>query len=535
MKKNYLLSFALLLGGLTFSSVADNVLYVSSSGNDSNDGTTATTALKSVAKAASLLEDNTPTTIYVEENATFDALGPNSIIIGDNKNVTLIGRNTTLLSGEKPYLGSQILRIGKNTNAKISGFVFTNGCSRDGIPGGAIFFEGEQLEVDSCTFFKNEANNSGSAIASCGNKVIVTNSVFDSNRIFGGYASAAVIYHAGLPNAPETPGSLIIRNCAFTNNESKTDARGDIIGFNFAYRDYPSADNKYTHLYSNVNYFELVNCVFKDNIPGGNSSGNPGSDIYIKDANVDNLEINLINNTFYKTRVLAIPFYYGTPYRLINNVFYNTGSYSIKSSNTSDERDALIAYNNVFVGDALGENMDDPAFTSEKEAYGNQLLSDVNQLGLTPRWENDNYVPYIPITATSSILIDKGLATAVSTIDGVEQEIVPATDIRGIAVSGNGKDIGAFEYTGTATVSGPKQNEATLFSIFRNEGNAVVRNLSEKKLRLEVKLLDGRTIYCAELNNEVFIDKSELEIANGVLIFTASDGKISQTVKTILF
>lgn len=93
--------------------------------------------------------------------------------------MVLRGKNTTLKSGDQPFLGDRVITIGTNTDATISGLILKNGCTRDGIPGGAIFFEGNELIVDSCTFINNEANNSGGAIASCGKNVTITNCVFD--------------------------------------------------------------------------------------------------------------------------------------------------------------------------------------------------------------------------------------------------------------------------------------------------------------------------------------------------------------------
>lgn len=528
MKKTLSL-FCLLALGLGTSQTFAADLYVSTNGNDKADGTSVETALKTVQAAVELLENNTPTTIHLEENAIFDVYGPAAVIIGSNKNVTIKGKNTTLKSGDKPFLGDRVITIGTNTDATISGLILKNGCTRDGIPGGAIFFEGNELHVDSCTFINNEANNSGGAIASRGKNVTITNCVFDENRIFGGYGGAAIIYHCGLPNNANEPGALIIRNSAFTNNISKNDAKGDLIGFHHAYRgsDYPA-------FYSNVNYFELTNCVFKDNEPGVSPSVRPAaSDIYINNVR-DDFEMNLVNNTFYRTKAIAIPFFFDTPYRLVNNLFYNNENFTIMSSNICGERDELIAYNNVFVGE-FGKNMDDPSLNADKEKFGNVVLdaAEVSKLGMTPRWQKDNYVPYLPITDASSVLIDKGLSSTIG-IEKFDKELIPATDIRGTAVN-DGKDVGAFEYAENSGISSVTAAGKKLFALCRDGEAAVVRNLSGNTLQLSVLLLDGRCIYRAEVDGQISIDKSELEIPNGVLIFSATDGKSVETKKTILF
>ncbi len=532
MKKLFSLLSILVICGFLVQSHAQEEYYVSTTGNNSNDGKTEATAFKTVMKAVEQLLDGVETTIHLEKNATFDVEGPEAIIIGNNKKVTIVGENTTLKVGDKPYLGrNRAITIGLKTDAKISGLTLMNCCTRDGIPGGALFFEGNLLEIDKCTFTKNEANNSAGAIASRGKDVLITNTVFDGNQIFGGYASSAVIYQCGLPDGGE-PGSLIIRNCAFTNNKSQNYAKGDLIGFFHAYRGAPAEWANYT----NVNYFELVNTVFKDNIPASNihALSPRASDIYINGVRED-FEMNLVNNTFYKTKVLAIPFFYDAKYRLINNIFYNNEHFSIMSSNTSDERDPLIAYNNVFVGTALGDNMDDPAFTSQAEQYGTQFVSELSQLGLTPRWtSDDSYVPYIPITSESSILIDKGLSSTLG-LPGFDKELIPATDIRGAGVAGASKDVGSFEYGGTTGIYNSTVEKESLFTVYSDGQNAVIRNLSDKALMLQVRLLDGRTIYQATISDEIVINKSELEVPNGVLIFTATNGSAAQSKKMILF
>lgn len=528
MKRNISLLLVSALGIVVPQAFAADY-YVSPNGDDKAAGTSAETALKTVQAAVEKLEDNTPTTIHLEANATFDVLGPDAIIIGSNKNVTLKGNNTTLKSGDQAFLGDRVITIGTNTDATVSGLILKNGCTRDGIPGGAIFFEGNELLVDSCTFINNEANNSGGAIASRGKNVTITNCVFHENRIFGGYGGAAIIYHCGLPNNADEPGALIIRNTAFTNNISKNDAKGDIIGFHHAYR-----GSDYTEFYSNVNYFELTNCVFKDNEPGDSPSVRPAaSDIYINNVR-DDFEMNLVNNTFYKTKAIAIPFFYDTPYRLVNNIFYNNQDFTIMSSNVCGERDPLIAYNNVFVG-GLGKNMDDPALNGEKEKYGNVVLDavELTQLGLTPRMQDDNYVTYLPITDASSILIDKGLSSTVG-VEGFDKELIPAADIRGLATNGT-KDIGSFEYGSTSGILGATIDSQSMFALSRNGNEAVVRNLSDSPLNLSVFLLDGRCIYNASLQDELIINKSELEIPNGVLIFSANDGNRTESQKVILF
>ena len=104
MKKTFSLFLAFALGVVVPQTFAADY-YVSPTGDDKAAGTSAETALKTIQAAIEKLEDNTPTTIHLEENATFDVYGPEAIIIGAKKNVVLRGKNTTLKSGDQPFLG----------------------------------------------------------------------------------------------------------------------------------------------------------------------------------------------------------------------------------------------------------------------------------------------------------------------------------------------------------------------------------------------------------------------------------------------
>lgn len=535
MKKLSLILALSVAGALP--ALADMTYYVSPDGSDLADGLTEATAFRSITKAVGKLEDNTLCTICLQKDATFDVGGPEAIIVGENKKVVFKGENTTLKSGDKEYLGDRIATIGVGSDARFEGLKFINGCTRDGIPGGAIFFEGNLLEIDRCTFSKNEANNSGGALASRGKDVIITNSVFDSNRVFSGYGCGAVLYHCGLPNAPKEKCSLIIRNTSFTNNESRNDTSGDIIAFMHFYR-----GSEYTHKYSNVTYFELSNCLFKDNLAGEPSTSvrpRP-SDICV--ANVrDEFEMNLVNNTFYNTKVLAFQSFFDTPWRLVNNLLYNKNTFTVISENDSEDRDPLIAYNNVFVGD-FAENLhiDDPCLTTDKEEYGNLILpaSEMSALSLSNRLTSEgSYASYLPITDANSILVDNGLSSTAD-LDDFTDELIPSADICGTPTVGK-KDIGCYEFpsgdSGLQSIDAAGAPTDALFNIDVDGNDAVVTNLSGSALTLRVMLVDGRTIFSSTFTDKVTLTKSGLEVPNGLLIITATDGKTSQAVKTVLF
>lgn len=535
MKKFYLpLSVALV--ACPFTVGAETILYVSPTGGSLNSGTSQADALNSIQNAVNKADG--PTVIYLEKDATFDVYGPESIVIGKDQDITIIGDNTTIKSGDKQYLGDRPITVGTGSNFKLSGVTVINGCTRDGIPGGAIFFEGNEMNIDHCTFQYNEANNAGGAIASCGRNVTIDNCVFDSNRVFGGYATGGVIYHCGTPDG-QAGCSLKIHNTSFTNNVSKQSTRGDIISFHYAYRNGP-----HPFLYSNVTYFELVNSLFKDNEGGimpSDVSPRP-CDIYTNGVR-DDFEMNLVNNTFYKTKALAFTNFWDSPRRLINNVFYNKGENGftlISSYESADgERDPLIAYNNAFVCDwAENKNIDEPALNEDAAEYGNIRLgaNEISALGISARTttdDPDSYAYFIAITDPDSPLIDAGLASSL-TIPGCTAELVPGADIRGVKASGT-RDIGCFEYASAASIESAVAGNSGLIAIERGADAAMFTSVSGEPVEVAVYLIDGRKIFSGTCAPTLTVRRDQLSVPNGILIIKATDGTATQSAKTLLF
>ncbi|MDR2474749.1 MAG: hypothetical protein LBD45_02720 [Bacteroidales bacterium] len=539
MKKIFSFVFFITLGCFTFQTWADDVYYVSPTGSDTSNGSSPSAAFKTLAKAIASVTLGASATIYLEEGGEFNS--PATVIIGEGRDVTIVGKNTTVKSGVNPYFGQRILQFSTGTNAKISGITFRNGCTRGGIPGGAIFFEGDKLEIDSCSFIENEGNNSGAAIACRGKELTITNSVFHQNRAYSGYGYGGVLWFSGpYPATTDNAGSLIIRNCAFTENQSHTDTHGEVISLGHAYRaseDKTGPAGGIANGFTNVKYFELTNCLFKGNINAGASSTLTGGE---KAAEVSlfkhyyALEANIINNTFYNSKALMVGDFirFDGILRMVNNVFYNKDNYTIYFQSGTDARDPFIAWNNAVVGEMV--NVDDVQFYSERTQYGNQLFvgSDIAKLKMAMYTENaGSYVTYLPITDASSPLIDKGLSSTAGK-EGFDKEYIPATDIRGVAVSGV-KDIGSFEFPSSSGLAGIAAN--SLYSLASNGEVATVKNLTGKPLNLKIYLVDGRCIYRASVAEEVNIHRSELEVPGGILIVEVNNDQVNDSKKVILF
>jgi hypothetical protein len=521
------------------------VFYVSPAGNDNNNGTTESTAFKTIAKASRMVAENVPATIYLAKNATFTMpYNADTIAVASNKDITFIGDNSVIQGDTKPQKeggnGGVFMHVYPNAGVKLQGISFRYGCRRDWHFGGAIIFEGERLEIDKCSFIGNEGNSGGGAIGSTGKDIIITNSIFDGNYLVSGYGSGGTIQHSGPPDGD--PGSLIVRNCAFLNGDCGPDVMGTVLGFN--YKENPAI---YPDAYTNLSYIEVANSLFKDNGKGASWNYVRLADISLE--NSLDVEVNIINNTFYNDRAISFELLLA-PFRMINNIFYNdpdrlpvaglANNYILVTSTPSFNREEIEGYNNVFVGnlgwDGWNGNedlVDDPCFTSNKELYGNQIYTsknDLSLLGLATAVSNDKEVVYLPILNASSILIDKGKASY--TVDG--RELIPAKDINGKGVV-NTKDVGSFEYGDETGIIGTNAASGNLFSLYRLNDGFVVKNETGDAFQLTVRTIDGRTVYSTNVSGEAVIDKAIVDRAHQVLIITGSNSKTTVTKKAIMF
>ena len=107
----------LLAGCFGMNAFAATEIYVSAStGNDSYNGASWETAYKTLQYAVASVKENEETIIYLEANTTFDTGG--QLDFGENKNVTIIGENTTLRAalqaGKDGGEGARIMRAAKS-------------------------------------------------------------------------------------------------------------------------------------------------------------------------------------------------------------------------------------------------------------------------------------------------------------------------------------------------------------------------------------------------------------------------------------
>jgi hypothetical protein len=508
---------AVIIALFCFSTMAEaqTTFYVSQNGNDSNNGS-ASTPFATMEKAVQSVSENVETIIYVQENATFNI---SKLDLANNKQVSIIGRNTVFLADDEPgRYGMRILRAGVNCDLKVKGIIFKNARQVEYYPGGAVFFLGNTLEIDSCKFYDNEAGSGGGAIASRGKTVIVRNSYFEGNHTLGGGSQGGAILQSG-KNDATTGCSLIVENSTFYRNVLDLGDQGTAIGLRDGSAGLASP-------YSNVDYVAIVNCTFVENTT-------PTPYQAAIDISGGDTETYLINNTFYKNAgALRIGIAFN-PIGLINNVIFAEKAGIFGSLSVANGREPVIAYNNIIVGEERGVNeyMDDAALDAQKEAYNNivttQNLYPWSNVALATTFSTDNFVPYLPITSELSTLINAGMNNST---DAIGQNLIPSTDIRGKAIEGV-KDVGAYEWGVTTGIVHSGRIDA--FDIIQTKDYIWVKNRSGNKAQLTVFDVAGRIVYSGIVSQTESVDKNKL--TKGVAIFILSSENNTVAKKALIY
>ena len=444
--------------------------------------------------------------------------------LGENKNVTIIGNNTTLRAAEKPGKeggeGARILRAATGCNLTVRGITFLNGRQVTYVPGGGLYFAGNTLVVDSCIFIDNESGSGGGAIAARAVDVTVTNSYFDGNYVNSGYGVGAAILQSGVKDG--AAGSLRVENSTFYRN--------DLNGVGTAIATYDPSDNM---KYANVDEITIVNCTFLANTSSYLNQGAIDIDQSSKTALV-----KIINNTFYGNdgalRIGDIYKDYGGELYFINNLVYANGSgiFGADDLTVAEMRDPIMGYNNIIVGGERGVNeaIDDECFNGKKDQYNNRVETTatypLSMVALATSLSTDNYVPYLPLTAENSDAVNAGYA------DGAYADMIPATDIRGLKAVGT-RDIGAYEYGATeqSAIASVVADESD-FVIARNGDQITVVNTADRHFTLTVVDMLGRTVYSAEGTDMLTVNKQD--IAARCAIFVLTDGVSKKAEKVML-
>lgn len=524
MRKKLFIGISALLLTLNLSAVD---IYVNpTTGNDANNGSLAT-PMKTIESAVFAVRDNTQTTIHIAKNSVL-MLGA-VLNFGENKKVEIVGQNVTIKAAELaaqkdpsglPLLGqgNRILRAVANCDLKIKGITFQNGRQVGYILGGAVFFAGNTLEIDSCKFIDNQAGSAGGAVAARGKSVIIKNSYFEGNNILGGGARGAAIMQCG--PATGTPGTLVVQNCTFYKNMTQVGGSGMVINI------FDSSESSLGGKYSNMGKVEVTNCTFLEN-----TSPTPyQAAIDVSDGDCD---VVLVNNTFYNNSDGAFRLLLSKAY-LANNVIVGGKQGILSEAKVADGRPEMVAINNIIIGTEGGINggIDDACLTSAKGANNNVVSTiaayPVAALGLASSLTtNDNFVPYLKINASSSSLVNAGID---DTSVKFGTNYVLTVDTRG-RLTNNKKDIGAYEFEGTNGISFPEYVSEN-YQFLQSKNTLSIKNTSDKSFSISVVNMTGQIVYSTQVNGSVDLSKSKF--GQGIFILMLNDGiKISS--KKVLF
>lgn len=523
MNKKIFLS-ALLACGLGAGAWAQTNIYVSASkGNDDYNGASWETAFKTVKKAVESLVENEETVIHLEPDAIFDTGGQINLL--DNKQVTIIGSNTTLraaeLAGKDGGEGARILRAGKGGDVIVKGITFLNGRQTGYDPAGAIMVIGGTIEVDSCRFIDNEAGSNGGAIASRGKRTVIRNSYFEGNYCLGGGTHGAAISCVGVDDE-STDNTLVVENCTFYQNELPSGDNGTAIAF------YDKSKNGGEFV--NLQSARIANCTFLNN------TTTTAYQAAVDMTQTSGLRLELVNNTFYGNdgalRVDDLNPDEGGEVIMLNNlIFANKAGVLGTSWSVNAGREPIAAYNNIIVGgeNAVNEYIDDPCFNEDKDACNNvvELLANypLSNVALATSLSRDNFVPYLPLTAANSNAVDKGYT-------GDEYaDLIPATDVRGVAAAGT-RDIGAYEYAGASGIFAPRAEVADFFALTQSAGVVTVVNTADRALSLNVLDATGRTVYTGVVDGTLSLTRQQ--VGSDFAVFVLSDGASTQACKVVM-
>ena len=210
-------------------SANSNAIYVDNdNGDDSNDGKSQATSVKSFERALSLSGDNY--SIYM---ASGNYTGLKNTKISIDKSVAIIGSDDTVFDGENV---NYLFKIQDNAKVSFKNVKFINAFKqatvnyRESIYGGALEIAKATVTLDNCSFINNYVAydpsinhyNYGGAISNFGDLTII-NSYFDSNHV--GSTSGLFGYGGAVYNK----GRLLVNSTVFNKSYSDDFGYGGAI------------------------------------------------------------------------------------------------------------------------------------------------------------------------------------------------------------------------------------------------------------------------------------------------------------------
>lgn len=515
---------------------AQQKFYMSTTGNDANDGTelspvaTFTKAINLVNDYVGITEKTEPVEVELHiEAGTYsnyvgglNCKGVNLTISGESPATTILSRNSVgrLLRNDANHQQSSNILTIKNLTFK-GGFV-TNGdggsftivdaaqgrntlnienCyfeDNRAVRGGAFSFVGHSLNVNNCHFKNNMADQTGTSNDkdggaifliplnnSSGMQVTISNSTFESNFATTKGGAIGLLSNTAGSGAPNS--SLTITNCVFYKNMVSA----------------PEYQGAACHLLTTA---VQTNALF---------------------------DLKIVNSTFYhngrkddSTQKNAIQLD-GNRYSgmvLINNIMIpETGATSgITLDVNRTDGGALVTGKNNLI-ESISGNVSSVDFTTGAETSNNLLGDHEDDIklkrSLTTPSVSVYQVPYLELE-DGSIAIDAGINNYGT------PDIVPDSDIRGKSIINALKDIGAFEYEGPTTGIINNFGEKSQFSCNVTNNEILFNDILTD---IEIFSLAGCKMIEKHNINARNVDISELPA--GIYILKASIGNNSQVQK----
>lgn len=538
MKKIITFCFLLCFLGLTNILKAQNTVYVSTTGSDTNDGLSALTPVKTFAYAVSIANAGTNFTEIIlapgtyEETVTADlstANCPNLRISGESAKTTIIKRTGTgrIINTLSGYLTSSntltirdvtlrdatvtnlqgaaiyFSRTGNmSNNLTLERVIFENNTINSGANtsnGGAFFFNGNQLTVTECYFKNNKVLKVGTNTPQGGAVTLATlastNGLFASftNTTFEGneaYLSGGAVFFNNVGARLETsPNSYVnFVNCTFLNNKAtNTGTTGGAVNLT-------SGATGTFHLMD----YKIVNCTFLNNSSEGINSKNT---LMLNGTRYNN--VTMVNN-------LIIPL--------------NTASSGDVIGGNQPTAEKLTGSNNLIGGSVNTTYITSSYFTTDAVANNNLIgwREDffINSTLTDNSTETVFAVPYLALNSGS-----KAINFGVSTYG--DPNVVPANDVRGVTAYDSGKDIGAFEFNSPSTSTEFYTGENEQIRIYPNPVQSVIYLDAKEIVKADVYSINGMKIQRFE-NTQSGIDVSHLTKGMYFLQIQTEKGNINK-------
>ena len=416
--------------------VAEGTIYVSTAGDDANDGLSKDTAVKSIAKAIEIAENGKiivlAGTYTIDATLTvakdLDITGQGDVVIdGNSKGILANTANLNLtniaFTNGKASFASAILNDG---NMTITNCLFYSNQATGGSSGNIINNRKGSMTIDNCKFYENVASR-GAVGSQSGTTLLVKNSEFYDNDMTSLSTTYGMIYS----NSADT----VVENTVFRNNKVKS---GGAI-----YATRASSGNTGT--------LEVTNCTFDSN-----TATLSGGALFI-----GRTPTTIKDSTFTDNKVVtpSVTGQGGAIYQTIDDILSTmTIDNSVFINNDADTGDAVYINTNQGIFDIknsiiINKEGDDTFAIDKKEGATTVITADNNYWGNNTKVNfdldedsqitldvaltvDDEATGAVTITAKFSKDLPDGIELTFSTDSGSLDKTV-SYDNAGVTVTGN--------------------------------------------------------------------------------------------------